>query len=276
MWSIFTTKPRWARQKCAGSSCSRSSSRVRHFDCPSKVRVTIRITPSSMAAKQISAWLTSSSLFCACTITLAGCGVRSAPCGRFSNRRSASSCDSMGESACTPVPAAAPAPPPAILPPARPPAGPGRRSRTTPGNSAPRPLHRFNHAVAVKRLQQVIHCIHVESAHGVLVIGGSKDNLWQWLSFLAPTGASPCANFCPVAIHQPLDHRKSVQSRHLHIQKHQVGMVLLDQVHGLNAVGPLPNNFNVPHRVEQILQLFAGQLFVVDDERRDRHAEVRL
>ena len=45
-------------------------------------------------------------------------------------------------------------------------------------------------------------------------------------------------------------------------------MKFLDQSHCFNAVGALAYDFHVPDRVEQVLQLFAGQLFVVDDERR--------
>jgi hypothetical protein len=48
-------------------------------------------------------------------------------------------------------------------------------------------------------------------------------------------------------------------------------VVLLDQIHGFNPVGSLGNYINAAHGIEQILELIAGQLFVIDDERGDGH-----
>ena len=145
----------------------------------------------------------------------------------------------------------------------------GRACRALAGDAAAHPLHGLLDARAVKRLQQVIDGVHVEGAHGVLVIGRGKDDLRQRLGVVRPWPR----RFCRAALHQPLDHGKAVQPRHLHIEKDQVGMVLLDQVNGLDAVGSLRHHIHAAHLVEQILQLVAGQLFVVDDERGDRHAQ---
>ncbi len=47
--------------------------------------------------------------------------------------------------------------------------------------------------------------------------------------------------------------------------------MLLDQFHGLDAVGSLRHHLHAAHLAEQVLQLLAGQLFVVDDERGEGH-----
>ena len=48
--------------------------------------------------------------------------------------------------------------------------------------------------------------------------------------------------------------------------------MLLDQLHGFNAVGPLCHHLHAAHLAEQVPELVAGQLFVVDDERGEVHA----
>ena len=53
-------------------------------------------------------------------------------------------------------------------------------------------------------------------------------------------------------------------------------MMLLDEVDGLNAVRSLGNDIDAADGVEQVLELVAGQLFVVDDERGDGHSGPKL
>jgi len=118
----------------------------------------------------------------------------------------------------------------------------------------------------VKGLQQIIDGIHVKGAHGVLIVGRRKNELRQCFLFVA--ARSGHASF----IDEALNHRKAVEARHLHIEKDQIRVLFLDQIDGLDAIRPLPDNLDVAHRIEQILQLFARQLFVVDDECGDCHA----
>ena len=75
---------------------------------------------------------------------------------------------------------------------------------------------------------------------------------------------------------QPLEHGKTVQARHLHVEEDQVGTMFLDQVDGFDSVGSLGDHIHAAHGFEQVLELVAGQLFVVDDERGERHADARL
>ena len=92
-----------------------------------------------------------------------------------------------------------------------------------------------------------------------MVVGSGKDDLRQRML----AGA--------IAFHQALDDRKAVKARHLHIEKDQVGVMLLDEIDCLDAVAAVSDDFNAAQRVEQVLQLFAGQLFVVDDQRGESH-----
>ena len=136
------------------------------------------------------------------------------------------------------------------------------------------PCHRLLHARLVKRLQQIVHTIHVKRADGVLVISRRKDNLRHRLGAPAPQA---------IVLHHLLDDCKPIQAGHLHIQKYQIRPVLLNQVDTLDSVRPLCNHVNAPHRIQKELKLLASQLFVVDDERGEVHAgltqvavEVRL
>ena len=74
-----------------------------------------------------------------------------------------------------------------------------------------------------------------------------------------------------IAIDEPLNHGEAVLAGHLHIEKDKIGMVLVDQIHGLNAVRALRNDIHIADRIKQVLELVAGQLFVVDNERGDGH-----
>ncbi len=69
-----------------------------------------------------------------------------------------------------------------------------------------------------------------------------------------------------IAIDEPLNDGETVLAGHLHIEKDQIGMVFVDEVDGLNAVRALGNHIHVADGIEQILELVAGQLFVVDYE----------
>src|SRR5579859_2347083 len=97
-------------------------------------------------------------------------------------------------------------------------------------------LHRQGHSFFIKRLEQVVHRIDLESPDRILVEGGGKDNLRQRY----------------LAVNQLLDNAKTVEAWHLDVKKNQVGGVLLDQVHRLHAVLALRKNFDIADRLEQV------------------------
>ena len=143
-----------------------------------------------------------------------------------------------------------------------------RRRSGAAGDARLYAVHSLDHAAAVEGLQQVIDRVHIEGADGVLVIGGGEDNLRQRRGFGCGVGGRM------IALAKALDDGESVQAGHLHIEEDEVGMVLLDQVHGLDTVAALGYDVHAAHRLEKILELVAGQLFIVDDERGQGHVEL--
>ena len=49
--------------------------------------------------------------------------------------------------------------------------------------------------------------------------------------------------------------------------------MLFDQLHALDSIRSLRNNVDAARGVQQELKFFPGQLFVVDDERGEVHAD---
>ena len=111
-------------------------------------------------------------------------------------------------------------------------------------------LDRLHHPLSIERLQQIIDRIHLERAHSILVERRRKHHLGNR----------------HLAVQQLLQHAKSVQTRHLNIQKHQVRLMRPDQFNRLDSIGSLRENFDSTSSLQQILQLLPGQRFVIDDE----------
>ena len=68
-------------------------------------------------------------------------------------------------------------------------------------------------------------------------------------------------------------HLEPGQPGHLHVQEYQIGAEILDQAERLDAVGRLADDGGLTLAFQQIAQLFARQLLVVDDEGPERHAD---
>ncbi len=65
---------------------------------------------------------------------------------------------------------------------------------------------------------------------------------------------------------QNFEHSKTVQFRHLHIQKDQIGTLRLDGGHGFPAVGTLPHHLDVVFTPEQRANPLPCQGLIVDDQ----------
>ena len=57
----------------------------------------------------------------------------------------------------------------------------------------------------------------------------------------------------------------------MHVEEDQIRRVLLDQVDGFDAILALRHHLHVIQRLQQIRQLVAGQLLVVNNEGGERH-----
>src|SRR6185437_348855 len=104
------------------------------------------------------------------------------------------------------------------------------------------------HALFIEWFKQVIDSVDFKSFNRVLVEGGAKDDLGQ-RDFL---------------VDQFLDHAKTVEPRHLEIKKQDVRRMLFDQVHRFQAIVALGDDAHIIHGFEQVTQLVARELLVID------------
>src|SRR4029077_6393625 len=102
----------------------------------------------------------------------------------------------------------------------------------------------------IERLQNVVNRVDLKGLHSILVIGGGKNDLRN--------------GYLPVQ--QLLDHGKAIQSRHLHVQEHEVRRVLFNEVNGFQAIGSMGNDVYIVHRFEQITEFVPGELFVINND----------
>ena len=116
---------------------------------------------------------------------------------------------------------------------------------------APGVLQRLLEAVAAERLQQVVEGVDLEGLEGVLVVGGHEDHRRHLL------GADL------------LDHAEAVAGRHLHVEEHQIGLLVLDRVDRLLAVGALADQLDVLFLLQQADDALARHRLVVHDHRPD-------
>jgi hypothetical protein len=112
-----------------------------------------------------------------------------------------------------------------------------RRSRARPSASARRSR------------QQVVHRVHHERAQGVLVVRGAEDHDRR-----------------PRLTGDQLQHLEAIELRHLHVEEHQVGPLLGDRLHRLEAVRGLPDHLDALVGAEVLAQQRARRGFVVHEQ----------
>src|SRR5580704_17892857 len=116
-------------------------------------------------------------------------------------------------------------------------------------------LDGFRNARPVEWLQNVVHGVHVERLHRVMIERRGEDHV-RHLHF---------------ALYQFSQDAEAVQTWHLHVEKYQIGGVLLDQGHGLDAVLALADDINFRKAFEQEREFVASGFLVVDDDGVDGH-----
>ena len=105
------------------------------------------------------------------------------------------------------------------------------------------------HPLPVERLEQIVHRIHFKRLHRVLIEGRGKDNLGQR----------------DLLVQQFLDHAETIESRHLHVEKNQVGIVFADEIDGFDAVLALGDDVDIADIFQQKGEFIAGELLIVHD-----------
>ena len=113
-------------------------------------------------------------------------------------------------------------------------------------------------AHVIDGLEQVVDGARLEGLDGVLVIGGYEHQHRQRL------------------LRQVREHLEPGHARHLDVQEHQVGLVLLDGGHRLAAVGALRDDLEVGGPAQAQLDAAPRQHLVIDDDRADLHAAPRV
>ena len=113
-----------------------------------------------------------------------------------------------------------------------------RRARSTATSS------RFR----VDRLQQVVDRVDLERLDRVLIERGDEDDVRR-----------------RALVEHPPRHLEAGQPRHLHVEKHHVGLQPVDRRQRLDAVASLSDDLDAADLSEQVAQLVARQLLVVHD-----------
>ena len=109
----------------------------------------------------------------------------------------------------------------------------------------PSPRNGLLKTVGAERFQQIVHRMGVKRAHGVLVERRNENH-----------GDLPPNQF---------QHFKAVQLGHLNIQENQVGLVLGNSLHGLEAIAALGQDPDAFDHSNVLPYQLARQFFVIHD-----------
>jgi hypothetical protein len=105
-------------------------------------------------------------------------------------------------------------------------------------------------SLLIIRFQEIVNCVHFKCANGVHIVSRDED--------IYGSG--------PVHWLHILDDSKTIQVRHLHIEKNDVGMKFIDLLHSTDSVRRLAYNFNAVVFGQKATDTAPGDRFVVDDE----------
>ena len=111
----------------------------------------------------------------------------------------------------------------------------------------------------IDRLQQIVDRVDLERLDRVLIEGRDEDDVRRRAA----------------AVEHPARHLEAGQPRHLHVEKHDIGLQPLDRRQRLDAVAGLADDLDAADLPEQVAQLVARQLLVVDEHGAQVHASRR-
>ena len=93
--------------------------------------------------------------------------------------------------------------------------------------------------------------MRIEGPQGVLVVSGHEHHDRQ------------------VRIRDRFQHRKAVERRHLHVEKHEIRLQIVDEGHGFVAVASFAHDGDILMPGEVQANALARQRLIVDDQRTD-------
>src|SRR3546814_6133494 len=94
----------------------------------------------------------------------------------------------------------------------------------------------------------------IERLQRIIAIGGDEDEQRRFY------------------FHQALDNGKSVETRHLYVEEHEIGLMRLDPPERFPAVYAGRDDFDVRMRIKPQGKALDGQGLVVDENCPERHA----
>src|SRR5580692_442373 len=114
-------------------------------------------------------------------------------------------------------------------------------------------------SLLIIRFQEIVNCVHFECTNGVRIVSRDKDiygsGAVHWLHIL--------------------DDSKTIQIRHLHIEKNDVGMKFIDLLHSVYSIRRLTYKFNAVVFGQIATDTAPGDRFVIDDEDSRLQCELR-
>src|ERR1700691_1622736 len=115
---------------------------------------------------------------------------------------------------------------------------------------------RLGKSLLIIRFQEIVNCVHFECTNGVRIVSRDEDiygsAAGRWLHIF--------------------DDSKTIQIRHLHIEKNDVGMKFIDLLHRAYSVRRLAYDFNAVVFGQIATDTAPGDRFVIDDEDSRLHA----
>src|ERR1700678_991087 len=114
-------------------------------------------------------------------------------------------------------------------------------------------------SLLIIRFQEIVNSVHFECTNGMRIVSRDEDiygsGAGRWLRIF--------------------DDSKTIQIRHLHIEKNDVGMKFIDLLHGLYSVRRLAYNLNAVVFGQIATDTAPGDRFGVDDEDSRLQCELR-
>src|SRR2546430_6009705 len=111
-------------------------------------------------------------------------------------------------------------------------------------------------SLLIIRFREIVNSVHFECTNGVRIVSCDEDingsGAGRWLHVF--------------------DDSKTIQIRHLHIEKNDVGMKFVDLLHRTYSVRRLAYNFNAVVFGQIATDTAPGDRFVIDDEDSGLHA----
>ena len=109
---------------------------------------------------------------------------------------------------------------------------------------------RLGKSLFIIRFQEIVNSVHFKCTNGVHIVSRDKD--------IYGSGAVPWFHI--------LDDSKTIQIRHLHIEKNDVGMKFIDLLHSVYSVRRFTYKFNAVVFGQVATDTAPGDRFVIDDE----------